>query len=427
MKRKTVLNLVISLFAIFLGGIYIYYQNNFLENTYSTYINTLARSGYSEIQDDDTVELYVQYYDTTKCEIQYCVLNNCDNKITLPCSKSSFNNYSQPGNYILTLEPRKYPVFPLSDAQKLKGWSLENLTEEINNQEKNYIDNLKSVLRDHYIWESVSLVIRDKTEEPENWIYNTTFNFSHEYIKSVYAINLLAQKMRDEGLKDIVEKEIKYLNENKEDVLSKRYDYAEPLLLELVKVGLDNDFLSIYERYDYLNYDDVSLEPKYLIENDTMDFRTYNDIVKYADAKYYFDKNDYDELSQFYNYKTIEEYNSSDLGLIGLCALKNRGFDSIDADELLGKLKEEYTKVNSSLFSNLYENIQCLTLVSATYPEEIELIGQINSVITNSSVDIDGVTYLLNIQGLEIEDTEQRQLLVKYNLLDNIEYIYEYE
>ena len=68
-----------------------------------------------------------------------------------------------------------------------------------------------------------------------------------------------------------------------------------------------------------------------------------------------------------------------------------------------------------------------ITGIIPTYPEEIELIGQINSVITNSSVDIDGVTYLLNIQGLEIEDTEQRQLLVKYNLLDNIEYVYQNE
>jgi hypothetical protein len=427
MKKKTAISIVATLLLVLAIGIYIYYQNNFLENTYLTYINTFARSGYSEIQDDNTVELYIQNYDTTKCEIQYCVLNNCDNQITLPCSKNSYINYSKPGNYILTLKPRKYSLFPLSEAQKLRSWSLESSAEEVQKQDVNYIDNLKSVVRDHYIWESVSLVVRDKTQGSENWIYNTTFNFSHNYLKSIYSMNLLAEKLEDEELKDIVEKEIEYLNENKEDVLSKRYDYAEPLILELEKVGLDNDFLSIYERYDYLNYEDVSLEPKYLIENDTMDFRTYNDIVKYADAKYYFDKNDYDELSQFYNYKTIQKYNSSDLGLIGLCALKNRGFDSIDAEELLGKLKEEYAKVNSPLFSNLYENIQCLTLVSATYPEEIELIDQINYVITNSSVDIDGVTYLLNIQGLELEDTEERQLLVKYNLLDNIEYVYQNE
>jgi hypothetical protein len=427
MKRKTSIILFLTVIVIFLSGIYFYYQNNFLEDEYRSYSSQLVNSGYREFENSNSVILNIESYDKSNCELQYCILNDCNNKLVLPCSKEQSNEFTEEGTYELLISFRRYPLFPFSKVQTLKKWSIEEVPEnntEISSQ--NFLNSIKNILEEHYIWKAISIVVNDKNSGPQSWIFNSDFSISYDYFKSIYLLNDIANRLDDDELKRFVSKEIEYINQNKGELLNKRYNHAEAYIVKLIEIGLEEDFLKLYDNFNYLDTRDVVFEPNYsniLAENEDLDIVNYSNLVKYVDYKNIFSKEGYEDLSNYYNYLAIDSYNSSNLGIYGLCSLINLGFEGVDNEELIKKLNEEYSKDDSVFSFNISDSIQCKKFISAISPSEENLLERISLLIDRSTLTIDDSSYIIDKSTINITDTDEKYVFLTYNLLNNLLYI----
>ncbi len=419
--------LLLTLFV----AIYIYYQSEILEDQSRIYTTMLVNAGYSNFNKDNKAEIYIKSYDSEECILKTCILNECDNTINLPCPKLNINEYDKTGRYEIRLDFSKNTLFPFSKKEKLISWSLFSLSEEENLTEKNKIvKGIKDVLKDHYIWEASSVVMSNSMDQdPTEWIYNSSFGVSHEYLKAIYLLEQLAVHLDDEELNTFVKKEIEYLNNEGKWFVNKRYPDAFAYILELVDSGLDAESLEIYKQFQNLDRKEVKLEPNYSgdditsNEEDEYNESDYNDMIMYADNYKIFDNHGYDELARFYRIVTAEVYKSSNFGLIGLCHFANLGFEEIESEKLTDRIVAEYTKEDSIVFNNLHESIQCLKYLQEGNSSQVETIQKIENLITNSTITLDDSSYVFNAKRIYRDQEDPDFLILRYNLLNNIEYV----
>jgi hypothetical protein len=430
MKRKTVITLVAVLVILLLGGLYFFYQNNILEDEALNYERYFVNLGLQEFRDENSIEsINITNFNTENCTIDYCILNNCNNAITLPCSKEQGNEFEGGGFYKVNLNFSNYLLFPFSGKEKLVSWAITKNSADLGSLDaESYLLGIKEILKDHYVWETLSVYVNDKTKEPDSWVYNSDFKLSHRYLKSIYLLNELSIKHEDSELEGFVTREIDYINSKKEELISKQYPYPFSYILELIDLGLDNDFVELYNQNSYLRTNEIEFNPNYEINSTIGSVQElegpFNQLIFFAENSVIFNKFGYEDLSNYFYYKMVELYNSYDFGVLGLCSVSNLGFEEVDKKLLLDNLEELYSD-ESRIKSNIYEIAQCNSFIQNEDSDTGVLADSINEVIINSTVKIREASYFLDIYSVLEEDDLLEGIIIKYKLLPNLIYLNE--
>ena len=425
MKRKTVLILMVIVFVPFL-----FYLLNYLlvlEDQYSKYlINTTSAGNLEKRKDKLLLTIDVYEFDLKSCVISYYLYNDSGNEISLPCNKLMSNGYEGPGKYSIDIDFGRFPLYPdsflgISLKKDLKGWNISKL--EKNNASDlsiRYIQGVKNILSIYSFRDAISCVVRSKGVMPESWLCNTGQFFTNDYLKSIFLAYDLSEKIGDTQLGGYVGEEIKYLNQNKKEILKETHIYPQAYILKLVDIGLDKEYLQIienfeiptYEEVGVLNIPDIKSSSRYQSQN-----TEYLDILRYSDFVKIFAEYEYEDLRDYFLNELKSIYNSSDLGLNGLCSI---GLSTQD-EEIFGYLRSALNdKVDVLDYVDSRELINC-SLYSKQMNSDIEGLNEIiDRVLERGSIEIEENLYLVDFQEI---NSEESLVLVNYKLLDNLMYI----
>jgi hypothetical protein len=416
---------------IFLLLTYSFYYFVFLNNQYKRLLDVQRTLG-----EGSSYELIISGFEKDQCQITYCVFNNCDNVVSLPCSKLQGNEFKGSGNYRLELDTGRHVLYPWGNKEIIKSWEI--VATNSSQQERHldsYISSLKGMLSHYYLWEIYSIPISDSNLNLNNLYTLEQVNLDFDYTKSLYLLSLLSNQYEDQKLQNIWQEELSYLNKNIEDILDYQQNNIFPsaYLLKLVDLGLDEKYLTLlenFEVFDYgakevINYEN-SREP--LLLNKELYSSDYRDMMHYSDNYKIFLEYGYDNLSGYSYYQAISAYNSSKYSVYGICSIQNSMEGLMASPKLQAKLEKTFTNsVLNLIEGNIYELLMCKKFATQ---ESIEIKGLESSIaylLENLSLNIDDKTIL--VRGLSPTRNLNKEVrtIVTYNSLDNLMFLINYE
>ncbi len=385
---------------------------------------------------NESYELIVSDFETDHCQITYCVFNNCNNVISLPCVKLEKNEFNGYGNYRLELNVGKHVLYPWGDKKVIKSWEVVDLNNT--QQEKNldaYVFSLKEMLSNYYLWQVYSIPISDSNLDFRNLYTLEQVSLDFDYTKSLYLLFLLVDNYEDQELKDIWQKEISYLNKNIDDILAHNQErtFPEAYLVKLVNLGLDEGYLILLENFEVSN-SDVKQEVNYdnsqeaMLLNRELYSKNYKHIIRYVDYYKIFLEHDYYNLAQYSYNEAIRMYNSSQYSVYGICSLQYSIRGLIENSMLKNKLKDILTDSELNLIEgNIYELLMCKKFAEEEGINIIGLDSRITDILQNLSLNVDDKTVL--VRGLSPTKDLDNEVytIVTYNSLDNLMLLTNYE
>jgi hypothetical protein len=430
-KKKTILIILVGIF-LFLVSLYFLNYFVFVEDEKT---NFFTLNDQIEIQEESILQLNVSNFNIDNCTLTYCELNSCTESISLPCEVLSSNEFQGLGMYQVQLNFDSYLLYPWSDKQYLKNWSiklLENQSKKFDYQR--YLDSLKMLLSDRYIWEVYSIPLSRNEESLDNLFKQETINFDEEYIRDLYLINELAQISQDLELEDIFKREINYLNENLQTIVNQTsLNIPNPYISELVEEGLNEGYLTLNSNYSIPQYFpevlNINAEYKYVhIADDNNPYnKDYQNIAKWSDLYRMFNSIDNKELAEYSKTQMFNIYTNTEYSVYGLCSVINSDTEILSFEELSNKLEPVFSNNQTELIEiNLYELIMCKQALTKYGKEMGSLDDIILKLLNNSTLEIDGNLFIAQGISNDSNPEEGPNLIVNYNLLDNLVFLVNY-
>ena len=433
MRKKSAL--IIIIFSVIFFTLLVYFGYYFIFLLRNEYINTLNRLNILE-KDKTSFQLDIANFEQKSCNITYCVLNNCTYDIELPCSRLKANEFNGYGSYEIRLDIGASWLYFWSDKQIIRSWTMIKVESQAEQKSiDSYMIALKDILEDNYLWQVYSIPVSSNISSSGHLFLLDSVSINFDYTKSLYLIAVLANTYDDEGLGGIFEREISYLNENSEAIIeaNKNGRYPEAYILELINLGLNEEYLSLIKDfkipfYDKETFDNTIIERAVLPINDELYSSTYRNIIRYADYYKIFLENDYIDLAEYSFNQMVSIFNSSEYSLYGICSVGFTTDGLIEFSDIQSKLEGIFLDKHFSLIEgNVYELIMCQKFSN----QQDTLIEGLNSSITtlvqNTTLSFDEKSLLVRgLSPLRESDTEYFPI-VTYNTLDNLMYLISYE
>lgn len=420
---------------VFLLGLILYvYDIFFLDNELQILLSSVPNL---EIVDDDysklTGEFNIIYFDEGACKFNYCLLNDCTYDLTLGCDKF-IGSYKEPGKYIISFEFDTHK-FSITGKRYLRNWGIELISTNQKIGKDSVLMGLKNLLRDQYIWEVFSIPIAAKREQESSkyWLKNTEVTLSNDYLKSIYLLNEVLQRLGDNQLHKSFEKEIDFLNLNKEEIIERnsRYIlYPEAYILKLVELGLDKDYLFLLDEFDIPDYDIISFSPDLrgdplLMEEKGAYSKGYSDLARYADYYRIFKEHERDDLVRYSYNRMLEVYNSSGFSVYGLCSIGYSEEEILDYKKLNEKLEEIFSNNKRELIeTNVYELFMCDAYSKKRGVEIKGLEGVTSEALQLQVMEVNDSPFIARglVGNKELSLVGPPTIMV-FNLVDNLMYL----
>jgi len=371
-KKKKRLNIILFLLIPIVFSLIFALYYFLTDDEYHNYTRTLRiLPSVQEDKDSFKVDIKVSNYNDKTGRLNILLINNKEIPLSLPSRKLKAESNIVEGNYTLSLYFKKYPLL-FNNEKYLSGWKLEkkSVQEETIGKE-DYVTGLKGLISLHPIREAYHCSYHILGNEIKEWECMTDLEqLNYQYLKSIYLIFQLSERLNDSELAGYVEEEIKYLNNNIEKYLTDNYNFPQAYILKLVDIGLDAKYLDLvdinsFQEFGEIPDSEIKLENR-LEQNQTSLEPTnpYNYVIisQYADnAKIFKEYEQYKDLIFFHNQGMIAVYNSSNFIFSGLCTI---GYQQ-DNEELFSKLKSKLEEMISTnefdklLIRNIPELIRC--------------------------------------------------------------------
>ncbi|KKP43173.1 MAG: hypothetical protein UR32_C0003G0019 [candidate division WS6 bacterium GW2011_GWE2_33_157] len=428
MKRKNIFILsIVILLSILLG--YILYYIFLLEDEQLKYEELLNEANVNTENTSNSATIYVKEFDSNSCNISYCVNNKCGLKLYLPCDKLDKNEYSKEGLYKISLGFEKSEIFVFRD-KVLDSWSIYKPDIKEEKYEKSfYINGVKELLNNFPIRQGFACLISLKTDEPENWICNSDFSITYDYLKSIYLTYELGKKLNDNEMLNSVNEEIMYLNSNSEELIKAEYNFPEAYILKLIDIGLSEEYLKIISDFEIPEYRVQTLtihdSLPYLPNEGEILSKRYVDILRYSDYHTVFNEYGMEELSSYYYNESVRRYNSSEYVVNGLCTI---GYSTSNPD-IYKYVKDELEFIISSngddlILENITELFKCSLLSDKMESTINGLSNEIESLVKRSTISIDNNAYIVNTTTACVnEEKVCNHVIRNFRLVDNLMYI----
>ena len=428
MKKNIIIISSISvLLLIFLSyfGYYIF----LLKDEFPLYMQKLPSITKREAGKRMSLEINVYDWNKENCEISYCLLNSCDNKITLPCDKMIKNTFQEKGIYTLSLNFEKYPLFPLSKTY-LKNWEVtreEDIKEVISRE--NYLNGVIEVLKNHSLRQGYACLIPREGDTVDEWLCDEENSFNNDYLKSIYLTYELGTKLKNETLLSYVKDEIDYLNKNREEILKKGIIYPEAYILKLIDIGLNEGYKEIIDNFVVTNtqkqvIEDHDFMPLVSINSEIYS-KSYSEIVRYGDYHKIFEEYKESELSNYYSNELIREYNVSEYVLYGLCTVGYSLSDSKTFKYVKEKLEDSIREGEEVLIlDGVPELLMCDKYAKLMKSEIVGVDGIIKNAVNKASFEMDGNGFIITAStSCPGEEEICSHILLNYRLVDNLMYL----
>jgi hypothetical protein len=382
--------------------------------------------------DNSSIEFSIANLDSEDGYIQYCHFNNCNKYLYLPFESIEENDFSGFGKYRVEFNFSQYLLYPWGNKQKIESWSIKEMKDNVFIEPQKYLTTLKQLLSDKYLWEVYLIPV---SSAPEN--FGDAGNIEYvgldfQYTKSLYLLHRLFNKLKDQELEQAFNREIEYLNGNVEIVINDNQEimmFPEAYILELVELGLTEEYLSFITEYevpesfeDILNFEDANKGVAELGE----DYYTfdYKHIISYVDYYKIFSKYGYDDLAKYSYNQMINIYNMSDYKVYGLCSIANAKKDLISGEHLSDILEPILSNNQTELVEgNLYELIMCDMFARE---EDVTIEGLdylIKRLVNTMTMDINGEKVLVSeLEGID-SSTGETLVIRGYDILNLLLYL----
>jgi hypothetical protein len=359
----------------------------------------------------------------------------------MPCGKLRSMNYSGPGEYSISLEFEPSGGIFSPDKRPLKSWKLETIRE--NEEDLVFGDSfLRTLMREgFYMWEvySIPVSIFDDSLRFRSFYEDVSLNY--DYTKALYLLGKSSQTEEGFLSKQIFEREVEYLNSNKEEIIKKNshisYEggkvqyimYPEAYILELVELGLDKDYLLLLEDFlvpDYNNFTfsfDFNKEPLLLTESEVYSVE-YLDLIRYSDYYWIFKEHGREELADYSHSKMVEIYNNSGFVAYGLCSLGYSDNTLFGSEELKKKLEVIFSTDKKELVEgNIYELLMCDMYAKKNELNIEGLDNAISEALRLQMIEVDNSYFIVRGLSSKGTDLETPSAIIKYNFIDNLMYL----
>lgn len=429
-KIKIIIGILVPLLlisAFLLGSFFL------IKDEYSDYLRKSGAILFSEKKGKEILlEVDVNNFDKTKCEFSYCVVNTCGNYLKLPCDKLEENKYEGEGKYRIKLNFDSYPYNPFTH-KFLKSWEISRIpTEESPFERERYIEGIKSILKVYNFRQGYTCALTSKTLSLEEWFCNNENFFSNDYLKTISLAYDLSERLGDEELHSYVQKEIEYLNNNVDKILSEEIEYPEAYILKLVEIGLSSEYLTLIDDFQIPTYEREVLEDHdykpQLSKEEELFPEFYTSILRYSDYSKLYKEFGKEKLSNYYTNELIIKYNRSPFVLYGLCTVGETISDAEIYKYIRTELSEVIAKKEDNLIlNNLTELLSCNLYAEGMNSEITGLNEEIRELVNRSTLEINGIPYIVNSSLIEMEGAEGKEKIQKiifnYRMLDNLIYV----
>ncbi len=428
MKKKKIY--IIATVAIVVLFLYFSYYLLFLEDEYQKFLIEYGL----ELDNNSSIQLTVS--DVGEDGLTYCILNDCSYSLPLSSKNLLQNDFDGWGEYRVTIEVSKYLLYPWGSKKCIKSWSLEkiNSAQAVPNS-KELLTSIKVLLNNYYVWEVYSIPTVPNPTREDNASYQEKPNLNFDYTKSLYLIHQIAQEKKDQELDDVFDKEISYLNENREDIMENYEDYIIPsaYILKLVDQGLDQEYLSIFEESTVPTYYEESLEksveektPVSIVESSPQSIK-YQNLIQYADYFNIYTEYDMEEFADYSYNQMIVLFNNME-SLNGVCTLAYSNQGLIDSNDLKRTLEDIFSNETTQLIEgSLYELVMCKKYSEMKGVEIGGLDKALDTVLYISTSNIEEYSFVMRGVSTSGNNIEELLTIRNFSLLDNLMYIWSEE
>jgi hypothetical protein len=385
-----------------------------------------------DLDDSNSVELVIT--DVKENEIKYCVVNDCTYTLLIPPTATiEMKNFDGLGEYQITFNFSKYPLYPWSKYTYLKSWSIEKVeNEQTNFTVDSYLESVKQLFKNYYIWEIYSLPTTPTLSREDASFIHENPVLDWDYTKSLYLIYQISQSSSDEELQQVFEKEITYLNDNAEKIIENYEDYSVPSahLLKLIDQGLSIHYLSLIDNAEIPQYSKEVLEQ---IVNDKIGrpiesgnpySLDYKRMIRYVDDYKIFNEYGETDLADFSYNQMIVLFNSME-SLNGVCTLAYSTEGLIDSNELKDKLEGVFNNETTELIEGgIYELAMCKKYVKVNNMEIKDLDQAIHNALNMSTSKVEEYFFIMRGVSTLEDNVEELPTIKSFSLLDNLMYIW---
>ena len=263
----------------------------------------------------------------------------------------------------------------------------------------------------------------------DSFICNYDTALDNEYLQSIYLTYLLGRSLNDQELVDSALEEIKYLNQNIEQILAKEISSPEAYLLKLVDIGLDQRYLKIIENFQIPEYHpadlNISEKEDLLTRQDDLYFRQYLKVLQLTENAYIFREYGLQELADYFLNEAIQSYNSLGFGIYSLC---NIGYVTHDR-ELFDYVKEDLEKILGNRENYLIQNspleLKKCNMYAGVMNSEISNIKEgMSYALWMSTFTKDNSSFITDSSYVCMGDSDVCDTIqLNYRLLDNLKYV----
>jgi len=378
-----------------------------------------------------SVPIRIMGLEEENCKPNYCIFSDCTYTFDFTC-KTFEGEFDGPGQYVVVVEFKDRSLFPLNKInkkKKLKNWRIEKI--ELKDPDVNsYLSGLRSLLKTEYLWRVSSLPLPPSLPSMKDWLKSDKVFLGGDYLKSVYLLGELSEKLEDEELRSFFKREIQYLNSNKEQILSEVFlTYPDAYILELIELGLSEDYRTLIEDFVIQEQKEpvfsfnFNKQPLLLTENIVYS-KEYLEMVRYSDHYRIFKEYGEMDLANYLLNKVGGIYSSSEFVVYGLCSFAYADQKLIKASGLEEKLEEVFSNDEEELIEgNIYELLMCDLCVKKKIIEIKSLDNKIQKALESSTINVDENAFIVRKLSVENEDASSSVDPVAYNLLDNLMYL----
>lgn len=430
MKKKTILIILVSILLLLIS---LYFLNYFLliEDEQSKF----EISNPDILLDNNSVVLSVSNFDTSTCTITSCELNNCEKSFQLPCEIMSINEFQGLATYKVQLNFEKYLLYPWSNKRKFKSWSIEASQSSIQEiSYANYLQGLKSILKDSYVWEVLSIPLSKNTQNLDNILKQESVKLDWEYAKDLDLLYELSQQLGDSELRKVFDREIDYLNDNSQTVIEiTNLEIPNPYIPKLVEKGLDSKYLSLNSNYEIPQYfkETLNINATYksihMANDGDLYSSEYIDLINWSDLYKKFRESGNTKLANYSESQMFNIYTNTEYVLYGLCSVVNASPESVSLDELKTMLEQVFSNDQSELIEiNIYELMMCKEIFNNSDQKIVEVDDVVSRLLSNISLSINDNLFIVRGLPITSDQEEGPNLIVNYNMLDNLVFLVNY-
>lgn len=426
MKNRNLKILFLTItFLILTLIVYIVYYVFFLKDEYYSYsINSIFSTSTNTVL---TGEIFIYNYKEDSCEVSYCIYNECNNALTLPCREIALNEFEEDAFYEIQLNFSYYNVLPIGKRFLNDIYISRSKFKSLPSKDS-YISGVKKLLNDFTIRRAYSCFI-PMDNLHEDFYCEKDLTLENNYLQSIYLTYILGEKIGDRELIEYAQDEIFYLNTNKDTILNGVIKYPEAYILKLVELGLDMGYLEIIDNFNIptyeaeeLRYKDetpiLSTEEKSYIKND----RT---LFLYSDYALLFKEYNRIDLANYFKYELIHYYNALQYDLYPLCTIANTYSDERLDSYLEEKFETAISESNNLLLLNSFQELlKCKEYFKKKDIDVRNLNISFDDILRKSTIEFEGNSYLVDASySCSEESAECENIRLDFDLLTNLKYI----